>query len=224
MKKLISIAVFAVFSASSAMSAGFAPSVGVSFNQSAFAGQGTEKNYDETSTFKNDSTKEYGAFAEEFASVFVEMGLGDYFAIGLDYVPGSIESPENFSREGNTTKQNGLDPGVSRVNVDFEDLTTVYLLAKSQIGVFAKVGYSQMDINVTSENAGTYKDTDSDGVEVAIGYERDLGEFGVRAELAYHTFDDVKADNGKSSDVDANKITVSNMEGATARLSLVKTF
>ena len=111
-----------------------------------------------------------------------------------------------------------------KVSAEFEDLTTVYLLAKSQIGVFAKVGYSQMDINVTSANAGTYKDTDSDGVEVAIGYERDLGDFGVRAELAYHTFDDVKADNGKSSDVDANKITVSNMEGATARLSLVKTF
>ena len=78
--------------------------------------------------------------------------------------------------------------------------------------------------NVTSENAGTYKDTDTDGIEVALGYEHDMGEFGIRAELAYHSFDDVKADNGKSSDVDANKITVSNMEGATARISLVKSF
>ena len=92
------------------------------------------------------------------------------------------------------------------------------------MGIFAKLGYTQMDIDVTSKNAGTYKDTDTDGVEFAIGYEHDLGEFGMRVELAYHQFDDVKADNGKSSDVNANKITVSDMEGATARISLVKSF
>ena len=82
-----------------------------------------------------------------------------------------------------------------------------------------------MDIDITSENAGTYKDTDTDGVEVALGYQHEVDNgFNIRAELAYHSFDDVKADNGKSSDAEANKITVTGMEGATARISLVKSF
>ena len=236
MKKLISIAVFAVFSASSAMSAGFAPSVGVSFNQSAFAGQGTEKNYDETSTFKNDSTKEYGAFAEEFASVFVEMGLGDYFAIGLDYVPGSIESPENFSREGNTTKQNGLDPGVSRVNVDFEDLTTVYLKANVPMlgGTYVKAGIASVDLKVNESMASgsTYADKSTDGYVAAIGYNYDLNSMGLslRAEVMAHQFDEVKTDNGvavsggSSANGGRNEITVDEMWGARATISLVKSF
>ena len=63
-----------------------------------------------------------------------------------------------------------------KVSAEFEDLITLYLLAKSDMGVYGKIGYSQMDVNVTSENAGTYKDTDTDGFEFAIGYERDMGE------------------------------------------------
>ena len=43
----------------------------------------------------------------------------------------------------------------------------------------------------------------------------------VRAELAYHDFDDVSANNGQT---DKNTITITNMRGATGRISLVKSF
>ena len=90
------------------------------------------------------------------------------------------------------------------------------------MGVYGKIGYSQMDINLVTENAGAYKDTDTDGFEFAVGYEHEAGNgVGVRAELAYHMFDDVKADNGLT---DKNEITVTDMRGATARISLVKSF
>ena len=51
MKKLIMVAVFAIFSASSAMSAGLTditPSVGISFNNAGFAGEGNSRENNES--------------------------------------------------------------------------------------------------------------------------------------------------------------------------------
>ena len=80
-----------------------------------------------------------------------------------------------------------------------------------------------MNIDVTSENAGTYSDPgNTDGIMIGLGYEHEAGDgVAVRAELAYHEFDDVTANNGIT---DKNEITVSNMQGGTARVSLVKSF
>ena len=239
MKKIISIAVFAVFSASSAMSAGLSPSVGVSLNASAFAGQGTEKNYDEAGTF-NDSTTEYGAFAEEFGSVFVELGLGDNFSIGLDHVPGSIESPKNFSREGTKGSSDTMNPDQSSVQVDFEELTTIYLKANVPMlgGTYIKAGIAQVDIKVNESMASgnTYADKSTDGYVAAIGYNFDLDTMGlsIRTEVMAHTFEAVKTDNGvvlgagtaaeQSASGGRNEITVDEMFGARATISLVKSF
>ena len=234
MKKLISIAVFAVFSASSAMSAGLSPSVGVSLNASAFAGQGTEKNFTEDGVY-NDSTTEYGAFAEEFGSVFVELGLSDNFSIGLDHVPGSIESPKNFSREGNQSDR-GDGPGSSSVQVDFEELTTVYLKANVPMlgGTYVKAGIAQVDIKVNESMASgnTYADKSTDGYVAAIGYNFDLDTMGlsIRTEVMAHTFEAVKTDNGVAvgggtpANGGRNEITVDEMFGARATISLVKSF
>ena len=238
MKKLISIAVFAVFSASSAMSAGLSPSVGVSLNASAFAGQGTEKNFNEAGTV-NDSTTEYGAFAEEFGSVFVELGLSDNFSIGLDHVPGTIESPKNFSREGGVTRDTTTgsnDPGTSSVQVDFEELTTLYFKANVPMlgGTYVKAGIAQVDIKVNENmvSGNTYADKSTDGYVAAIGYNFDLDTMGlsIRTEVMAHTFEAVKTDNGIAvgsgtpANGGRNEITVDEMFGARATISLVKSF
>ena len=218
MKKIIATIVALVFSTSAYAVTISDLSVGASINHGLYGGNGKEENFDHLGALGTTTKKDGAAFVDTYATVFVEAAFNENMSIGISYAPQSIDTPQNInSEEGGTSND-------IKVSAAFEDLTTVYLLAKSQMGVFAKVGYSQMDINVTSENAGTYKDTDTDGLEFAIGYEHDLGDVGIRAELAYHSFDDVKADNGKTSDVDANKITVSNMEGATARISLVKSF
>ena len=96
-------------------------------------------------------------------------------------------------------------------------------MAKSDIGVYGKFGVSTMNIDVSSENAGTYSDPGSNtGIELALGYEHEAADgVSVRAELAYHQFDDVSANNGQT---DKNEITVSNMQGGIARISLVKSF
>ena len=219
MKKIIATIVALVFSTSAYAVTLSDISVGASINHGIYGGNGKEENFDHVGTLATTTKKDGAAFVDTYATIFVEAALNENMSIGISYAPDSVDTPQNINSGEGGDGQTDI-----KVSAEFEDLTTVYVLAKSQIGVFAKLGYSQMDINVTSENAGTYNDTDTDGLEFAIGYERDLGEIGIRAELAYHSFDDVKADNGKSSDVDANKITVSNMEGATARISLVKTF
>ena len=220
MKKIIATIVALVFSTSAYAVTISDVSVGASINHGLYGGNGKEENFDHVGTLGKTTKKDGAAFVDTYATVFLELALNENVSLGVSYAPDAIETPQNIN------SAEGGDPNTTdiKVSADFEELTTVYLLGKSDIGVFAKVGYSQMDINISSENAGTYKDTDTDGLEFAVGYERDLGGVGLRAELAYHTFDDVKADNGKSSNVDANKITVSNMEGATARISIVKTF
>ena len=216
MKKIIATIVALVFSTSAYAVTISDVSVGASLNHGVYAADGKERNFTHAGVLEKTTNVTGKAFVDTYATIFLELALNENVALGVSYAPDSVDTPQNVnSGEGGDGKTD------IKVSAEFEDLTTVYLLAKSDIGIFAKAGYSQMDINVTSENAGTYKDTDTDGVEFAIGYERDLGEIGVRAELAYHSFDDVKADNGIT---DKNEITVSNMQGATARISLVKSF
>ena len=219
MKKIIATIAALVFSTSAYAVSISDISVGASINHGVYGGDGKEVNFDHLGAENETHTKDGAAFVDTYATIFLEAALNENISLGISYAPDAIDTPKNIN-DGEGGNENNNNASIS-VSAEFEELTTVYLLAKSQIGVFAKVGYSQMDINVSSENAGTYKDTDTDGLEFAIGYERDLGEIGVRAELAYHSFDDVKADNGIT---DKNEITVSNMEGATARISLVKSF
>ena len=219
MKKIIATIVALVFSTSAYAVSISDISVGASFNHGIYGGDGKEVNFDHLGAENETHTKDGAAFVDSYATIFLEAALNENISLGISYAPDAIDTPTNIN-DGEGGNENNNNASIS-VSAEFEELTTVYLLAKSQIGVFAKVGYSQMDINVTSKNAGTYKDTDTDGIEVALGYEHDMGEFGIRAELAYHSFDDVKADNGIT---DKNEITVSNMQGATARISLVKSF
>ena len=216
MKKIIATIVALVFSTSAYAVTISDITVGASLNHGVYAADGKEENYTHTGTLEKTTKVTKKAFVDSYATVFVEMAFNENVSLGVSYAPDSVDTPQNVNSGEGGDGQTDI-----KVSAEFEDLTTVYLLARSDIGVFAKLGYSQMDINVTSSNAGTYNDTDTDGVEFAIGYERDLGEIGVRAEVAYHTFDDVKANNGIT---DKNEITVSSMEGATARISLVKSF
>lgn len=232
MKKLLTIALFAIFSASSAFSASLTPSVGISYNNSAFAGEGTESNFDEAGSLKT-TTQEYGAFTDTFASIFVELGLTDNISLGLDYVPGTIASPTNFSREGNSTKDGPKDPGSSRVQVDFEDFTSLYLKANIFGGAYIKAGYAEVDmkVNESMTSGNKYKDVSTDGYLAAIGYQHDMDMgISIRAEVMAHQFEDVKTDNGvaasagSSSNGGRNVVSVGDMWGARGTISLVKSF
>ena len=218
MKKILATLVAVVFSTSAFAIDISNLSVGISGNYGIYGANGKEENYTHTGTLERTTKKEGAAFVDQYASIFIEASLTDNVSIGLSYVPEAVETPQNVnSGEGSD------DTTDIKVKAEFEELTTLYVLAKSDIGVYGKFGLSTMNIDVTSENAGTYSDPGSnEGIELAIGYEHEAADgVSVRAELAYHEFDDVSANNGIT---DKNEITITNMEGATGRISLVKSF
>ena len=236
MKKLIVIAVFALFSASSAISASLTPSIGISGNKAGFAAHGVETRFNESGVL-NGSVEEHGAFAEDYASVFLELGIGEVVAIGIDYVPDSISTPTNFSREGTGSPKSGgtlsNNPGSSSVSADFEDLTTAYL--KINVlplgGTYLKLGFSQVDVVVNDKMASgnTYKDVNTQGYMVGLGYNHALTNgISIRAEVAANQYDDVNTDNGvttaSESNGGQNKVQVESMWSARGTVSLVKSF
>ena len=221
MKKVLLILVASVFSFSTAM-AEVMFTAGVSMNQSVFAAEGKERNYDYQGTLAK-TTVEYGAFEEKYASIFAEIGNGTV-GIGFSYVPGEIETPTNTNTQVQITNATSSD---ETVKASFESLTTVYAIGRLPVwGLYVKAGISQVDVDITETNASaSYQDTDTDGFTIGFGIEKDVGGLAVRAEIMGHDFDDVNANNGSGAGVaDANVIDVTEMIGATATLSLVKNF
>jgi len=220
MKKIFAIlaALFFSTSAYAVDLSSFSGSIGLTGNYGLYGADGKEENTNSSGVLERTTKKDGAAFVDGYASVFAELNFNDNFALGIDYVLGEVDTPKNIN-----SGEGGDDTTDIEVEAAFEELTTVYALLKSDIGVYAKIGFSTMDIDVTSKNAGTYADPgNTDGEQYAIGYEHEADNgVGIRAELAYHEFDSVSANNGAT---DKNTITVTNMRGATARLSLVKSF
>ena len=226
MKKLI-IAITSAFMlfATSAMSMDLRPAVGISGNLGVYAATGIEDNYNEAGTAIDETTKEYGAFATEYASICLEFGLNDMVSLGLDYVPQTIETPKNTSNDGENTKQDGSPSNVNHVEAHFEDLTTLYAKINVPLGgTYLKLGYTQAEVisveNMSSGNS--YGNDTTSGYTVGIGYDHEVSNgFSIRAELTGSDFSDVKTTNGQTN---KTEIKVKDMIGARGTISLVKSF
>ena len=219
MKKLTLLvaSTFLLFSNSFALD--LKPAIGISYNTAVYAAEGTERGYNAAGA-QNSLIEEYGAFADEHASIFAELNLNEHIAIGIDYVPQSISTPENTSRDGFATDIS------NKVQVDFEDHLTIYSKINTPLGgTYLKLGYSQVDIvvNETMNSGSVYRDTDTNGYHIGIGYEHAFGTgLSLRAEVMGSQYDDAKTDNNTA--LDKNEVEVSNMIGATGTIALVKTF
>lgn len=224
MRKLLTSVFASLFIFSNAYSLDMSNvSVGISASTAVFAATGTETKVEDQNGAAGtlDKTSEYGAFQDDFASIFVEIAGSDVVSIGLDYVPEAIETPENKNIQGseNTETEN-------KVSADFEDLLTLYAKINVPLGgLYMKVGYSQVDV-ITKETMASgrgYKNVSTDGPMAGIGYEvSGDGGVSVRAEITGYQFDDVSADNGATTR--KNTIEVSDMIGARGTISLVKSF
>ena len=226
MKKII-IAITSAFLlfATSAMSMDLRPAVGISGNLGVFAATGTEKNYDESGSLKT-TTDEYGAFAAEFGSVFVELEMNDMVSLGIDYVLHTLETPQNISNEngGSTSGQNNNNT----VEAHFDDLTTIYAKLNLPLGgAYLKVGYSTVEVtsHEIMNSGNSYGNDTSDGYTVGLGYNHEVSNgVSIRAEITGTEFSDVKANNGVAATGNRNEISVKDMIGARGTISLVKAF
>ena len=218
MKKVLLIILAGMLTAGSALAQ---PSftVGLGLNHGVFAGEGVEKNSDESGTLKS-TTEEYGAFVDSYPSIYVEMG-NDTASIGLSY-QGDVSTPTNVN-EANGNRGSGVANNTS-VSVDFSSVTTLYGLINLPLNLYAKAGYVQGDIqiNENQRSGNTYADQDLKGYVLGLGYQHEADAANVRFELLGHAYDDVSATNGVATSGNHNKVTVSKMIGASAQISVNK--
>tara|TARA_B100001057_G_C22690073_1_gene887391 strand:+ start:157 stop:840 length:684 start_codon:yes stop_codon:yes gene_type:complete len=227
MKKYVYLLV-ALFGLTSAVNAN-GINVGVSLTGGVFDADGTEKfsgahvsgGSPGTVTKKTSTEGDDAETLFAYGSLFIEKEINDTIAVGFDYVPQSLDSETTENTQKTTTSS---ATGTNKVSVSFENMMTAYVTARSPAGVYAKVGYVEVDVatNEVLATGSKYPDTSLEGFLIGVGYDMDLdnGMF-ARVEANMMEFDDVSV----KSTVDATKsIEASGIEGYGARVSIGKSF
>ena len=224
MKKYIYLLV-ALFGFASAVNAN-GINIGVSVSGGVFDASGAEKftgdhvsGASATNVTKKTATEgDEAETAFYFGSLFVEKEFNDTIGVGLDYVPMSMDS------ETTENVQKGIaGEKTNKVDVTFENMMTAYVIARNPNGVFAKVGYVQVDV-ATNENLGTggaYPDTELEGFVLGVGYNHDMDDMFLRIEANMMEFDDVSVKNTNDT---TKSIEASGIEGYGAKISIGRSF
>ena len=221
MKKLLLSVVFSVLYVTSA-SADLGVNVGVSGNAGIFAASASEVT--STAGGNNQNGSEHGSAG--WASIYVEKSIGDRLMIGIDYVPMALESDttESVKHDKRTEDSDATTESTNKIQVDFEDLTTVYIGAMVTENFYVKAGLMHVDV-ITNETLGTgstYGNVELDGSMFGMGYHasNDNGTF-FRFEGNYLQFDGNTVNSGTNS---ATSIKLKNLDGVTGKISVGKTF
>mgnify|MGYP001166255152 FL=1 len=202
--------------------AGF--SIGVSGVAGIFGASGSEKDIGTDGTTSGadefQSRSEYSGFT--YGSIFVEGSMGPIF-VGVDYVPGEIETEESSTTVGDKTTSATSTQVTNTVKVGFDAYYTAYVGIKIFEDAYIKVGTASVDVT-TKESLGTgstYGNTSLDGGMVGAGVNKSLdnGMF-IRAEVNYTEFDGVKL----VSDTAVNEISLDSLDGLAGKISIGKTF
>jgi hypothetical protein len=225
MKKLLLSIVFSVLYVSAA-SAELGVNIGVSGNAGLFVANASET-YDGTTasdTKSKNTGTEYGAAG--YGSIFIEKTLGSVLLIGIDYVPTALETDttETAKSDQRTAAVDTVTASTNKIQVDFQDLTTIYIGARVGENFYAKAGLVDVEVK-TNENLGTggaYGDKTLDGIMYGVGYNHtaDNGAF-IRVEGNYMTFDSASVTNSNDAD---KVIKLKALDGVTAKLSIGKSF
>ena len=232
MKKIFSVVILSLFYVTGLHAAGI--NMGVSLSGAVFEVDGGSEDFaaghvsntsgsaavSKKASAEGDSAE--GAFA--IGSIFVEKEFGDRFAVGIDYVPHSMESEttENVQIDG-PSEANGTSQ-TNSVQVDFNDLTTIYVTASVNENLYVKLGMMTVDVktNETLATGGSYGDTSLDGMVFGVGYNADLsnGSF-IRLEANVMDFDGTTVTNANDTD---KSVSVDGIDGYGARISVGKSF
>ena len=205
-------------------SADLGVNIGVSAQAGLFAASASEQHAVTDTAQTNLNGSEHGSAG--WGSIFVEKTFGDRIMVGIDYVPAALETDTTETVKTDSTAI-GQDVGTNVTNklqVDFEDLTTLYVGAMITDNFYGKVGIMHVDV-VTNEKLGTggaYGNVELDGTMFGLGYHAvsDSGTF-FRFEGNYLQFDGNTVTNGNDS---AKSIKLKNLDGVSGKLSIGKTF
>ena len=166
--------------------------LGVSGNVASVSAGGTETegtSGSETETATDNSATAGNSFM--FGSVYAEYAFGDEenFVFGIEHVPFSADiNSKTLSRTDSCVGNNcdvssEADTGTVKANAAIDNHTTYYVeLGTGGTGIYGKVGFAQVDIDVTQTNTsgyGTYPDKTLDAWTYALGYKAGFGDKGV---------------------------------------------
>ena len=219
MKKIILSIVLTVFSFTSA-SAEIGVNVGASGQVGVFIA--TAKDDDRNAAgalVKTQKTTDY--MSAGYGSLFIEKTLGDKFAIGIDYVPQSLETESTEVSRTTEGAQQAQTQHENKIQVDFEDLTTIYAVFNVNENLYIKGGVASVDV-ITNENLGTggsYANTNLDATMFGFGYNKNMdnGVF-FRLEANYMDFDGASLSSGD------HVISLTSLHGLNGKLSVGKSF
>jgi len=177
----------------------------------------------------NANTNTHPADSEEIqvpmGSIFIEKDFG-VVSIGIDIVPYDLES-ETLDNARTATRGDGSqDTTDSKVKVTVETPVMIYALLQNEAGAFLRLGASQA--NVTTEETITtgskYPNAEIYGGHVSLGIEKEFGDQGLsfRVEGGWSGYTNITVVNDQTSR--PTKIHVNDLDGVSAKISLLKTF
>ena len=226
----IAITILIFLGSFSMASAELGVNIGISGQVGVFHATGLDKDTNTvgTETQKDDATGVIG-----YTSFFIEKTLGQYITVGYDYSAETLSSAtaNNDKCDNDTSAADtvlpatlgscGVDVSVNKVKLDFSDMTQTYVALNVTPNVYLKAGITSMDVT-TNEVLGTgatYGNFTLDGTIMAVGFSKTFdNSMFVRAEGSYTEFDNHNATSGD------HKISMSNFEGVSGKLSIGKAF
>ena len=212
MKKLniLLSALLSVFLFTSVQAGSFG--LGVSGNVASVSADGSETLSNTNTGTENSVQSATAGNSFAFGSVYAEYAFGDgeNFVFGIEHVPFSGDiNDKTLSRTEASYNADSTDTGTLKANAAIDNHTTYYVeLGTGGTGIYGKVGFTQVDIDVTQTNAsgyGTYPDKTLDAWTYALGYKSGFGEKGVVKIEGFMTdYDNFSATSTSSNTVSAN--------------------
>lgn len=148
-----------------------------------------------------------------FGSVFAEynMGSNEQFTLGIDYIPGSVDVNRKTLKRTDPASGDANDTAGDRsANAEISDHITYYADLVLGAGIYAKLGFAQVDIesNEKSTGSGTtgaYPNKTLDAWTYGVGQKGEIGSNGFYKVEGYITdYDSYNARSTTGNTVSAN--------------------
>ena len=222
MKKIIVTLISGLFLFSTYASAEIGVNIGISGTVGIFGATAKEDLSSDTGARSGNSASDTEIAALGYGSMFIEKEFG-MFSIGIDYVPTPFESDtvETQKMDKRTENSDAVTAGVNKVQVDLEDLYSVYLTMNVTENSYIKAGVTSVDVltNESMNTGASYGNTSLDGTLLGIGMHNEMDNgFFWRLEGVYMNFDGASLTSGD------NTITLKNLDGVNGTLSIGKAF
>ena len=223
MRKL-TIAIIMLFSTISLASAEMGVNIGISADVGTFSTSGSENENGEVSK-KKDAESLVG-----YGSVFIEKTLGflpgpfGRLSVGYSHVPHDLKSGTADREDSDMKTGTAGAPVNQKIQADFSNFNTLYATLRITDWLYVKAGSIDVDVT-TNEKLGTgsaYGNTSLDGSTIGAGIHiaSDNGLF-FRFEVNDQNFDGVTLTSTTNSD---NKVTITDLDGTTAKVAIGKSF